>query len=148
MQVNVVFFKRKCWSVKCILVLAAVQWCIVIETYESKMLFFFYKNMSFFMILYLYFWVFEEMRHWNYPWKHFAKSHFWLVIHLDIINNNKCLLQNYLDMESIISMHLKIRRTAMAVARMTITATKTAITATYGVFDSCDDPRKHKNWFR
>lgn len=48
-------------------------------------------------------------------------------------------------MESIISMHLKIRRTAMAVARMTITATKTAITATYGVFDSCDDPRKHKN---
>lgn len=48
-------------------------------------------------------------------------------------------------MESIISMQLKIRRSAMAVARMTITATKTAITATYGVFDSCDDPRKHKN---
>lgn len=61
------------------------------------------------------------------------------------MNNNKCLLQNYFDMESIISMHLKIRRTAMAVARMTITATKTAITATYGVFDSCDDPRTHKN---
>lgn len=50
-------------------------------------------------------------------------------------------------MESIQSMHLKIRRTAMAVARMTITATRTAMTATYGVSDFCVDPRKHKiNW--
>lgn len=48
-------------------------------------------------------------------------------------------------MESIISMHLKIRRTIMAVARMIITATRTTMTATYGVFDSCVDPMKHKN---